>query len=197
MIAVHNVTAFIKPNPIRVDELAKLFSDYDKLPARLRIAIGIMHDAACAREPTNSFTQCYTALEILTEHLRPPSVLSVFYEQARKQEPEEDLPFQTKKALLAALKKFLIDARLPEDQATRITNYASSANSQSMIDVFFDYVTSLGLEATRKDVIQWKELRGSLIHAATSNQEELESMKRFQGIVRAAVLEELRRASNA
>ena len=195
VVVVHNLQGLIIPGQDRLNQLSELFGLRETAPPRVRIAIGIIHDAACARELANGFAQSYTALEVLTEHLKPSSVLDVFYQQAKEQGNVGSLPHQTKAALLAALRGFLIAASVPEDQAERISNYVSMTQSVSQVDVFRDYLTGLGVDVPREAVSAWRGIRGALVHAAAESEEQIASMHRFREVVRAAVLEELRRAA--
>lgn len=196
-VAVHNAQAVVVPGQERLTQLVDLFGQRSTAPQRVQIALGIIHDAACARESANGFAQSYTALEVLTEHLRPPTVLDVFYQQAKEQDTVGTLQHQTKAALLSGLRDFLVSTSLPAGQADRIRDYASMTQSVSQVDVFCDYLVSLGIQVTRKEVSAWRGIRGALVHAATANEEQTTLMRRFREVVRAAVLEELRRAAAA
>jgi hypothetical protein len=196
-IIIHNAQAVLVPGQDRLTQLCNLFGHRETIPPRLRIALGIIHDAACAREFANGFAQSYTVLEVLTDHLRPPTVLDGFYQQANEQNIVNTLPHQTKAALLAALRGFLTAASLSQAQADRIANYASMAQSVSQVDVFCGYLTNLDVAVTRAEVVTWRNIRGALVHAAAANAEQTASMRRCREVVRAAVLEELRRTAAA
>lgn len=150
-----------------------------------------MHDAACAREFFNGFVQSYTALEVLTDHLQPPTVLKAFYQEACSNDIE--LPYKTKSSFLIALKDFLIKGKISNDQAERIKNYVAMTQSKSQVDVFLDYLLSLQLEVTRSKISEWKKIRGEIVHSAEVNSKQKESMQSFRDIVRSALLEELRK----
>ncbi len=195
IVVVHNAQGLIIPGQERLNQLSELFRHRGTAPARVRIALEIIHDAACAREFANGFAQSYTALEVLTEHLKPPSVLDVFYQQANEQGTVAALLYETKATLLAALRGFLVAASVPGPQAERISNYASMAQSISQVDVFREYLASLGIEVARAKVSAWRAIRGGLVHAAAGNEEQTASMRRFREVVRVAVLEELQRAA--
>jgi hypothetical protein len=45
--------------------------------------------------------------------------------------------------------------------------------------------------------VTWRNIRGALVHAAEANAEQTASMRRFREVVRAVVLEELRRTAAA
>ncbi len=130
-IVIHNAQGILVPGQDRLSELCDLFGHRGTVPARLRVALGIIHDAACAREFANGFAQSFTALEVLTEHLRPPTVLDGFYQQANDQNIVNTLRHKTKAALLTALQGFLTDASLSRTQAERIVSYAAMAQSSS------------------------------------------------------------------
>lgn len=196
VIVVQNAQAVLVPGQDRLTQLCDLFCRRETVPPRLRIALSIIHDAACARESANGFAQTFTALEVLTDHLRPPTVLDAFYQQANDQNIVDTLPHETKAALLTALREFLTAASLSQAQADRIANYASMTQSVSQVDVFRDYLTGLDIAVTRAEVVTWREIRGALVHAGASA-EQSASMRRCREVVRAAVLEELRRAAAA
>ena len=131
--------------------------------------------------------------KVLTEHLRPRTVLDVFYQEANDHNPVEPLPYQTKQLLLNALGDFLTSAALSEDQVERIKNYAAMTQSVSQVDVFRDYLASFEIEVTRSEIEAWRNIGGGLVHAAEANA-ELASMRRFREVIRSAVLKELKRA---
>jgi len=89
-----------------------------------------------SRESANGFVQSFTALEVLTEHLQPPSVFDAFFRQAVAQGTINQLPHQTKGAILKALREFLTAASLSEEEAQRIADYVSMTRSVSQVDVF-------------------------------------------------------------
>jgi len=194
-VAVHNVQGLVMPGQDRLNHLSELFGLREKTPPRVRIALGIIHDAACARELANGFAQTFTALEVLTEHLKPPTVLDDFYDEAKRRGTADGLPYKSKIDLLAALQHFLVGATVPDAQAIRIRDYISMTQSVSQVNVFRDYLMSLGIEVARKEVSEWRKMRGALVHAAANNDEQITSMQRFRGVVRQAMLEELRRAA--
>ena len=194
-VVIHNARAVVVPGQDRLTQLCDLFQSRVTAPPRVRIALGIIHDAACAQEFANGFAQSFTALEVLTDHLKPPSVLDVFYQQANEQGNVADLPHQTKAALLAALRAFLEGTAVPAAQAERISNYASMAQSKSQIDVFREYLAGLGIDAPRATVSEWRGIRGGLVHAAAGNEGQHATMRQFREVVRTAVFEELRRAA--
>jgi len=194
-IVIHNTQAVLVPGQDRLTELCDLFGHRGAVPPRVRVALGIIHDAACARELANAFAQSFTALEVLTEYLRPPTVLDGFYQQVNDQNLVNTLPYQTKAALLTALRGFLTAASLSQAQADRIANYVSLAQSVSQVEVFCDYLTSLSIAVARPEVVTWRNIRGALVHAAALNAEQTASMRRCREVVRAAVLEELRRSA--
>lgn len=196
-IVIHNTQAVIVPGEDRLTQLCDLFGHQGTVPLRLRIALGIIHDAACAREFASGFTQSFTALEVLTEHLRSPTVLNGLYQQANDQNVVNTLPHQTKAALLVALRGFLTAASLSQEQADRVADYAARAQSVSEVDVFFDHLKSLDIAVIRAEVVMWRKIRGALVHAAAANADQTASMRRCREVVRAAVLEELRRAAAA
>lgn len=195
-IVIANTQAVMVPGQERLAQLCDLFGHRETIPPPVRIALGIIHDAACARGPASGFAQSFTALEVLTEHLQPPTVLDAFFQQ---QEADDNrvgtLPYQTKGALLTQLRAFLTAASLSAGQAKRIADYAAMTRSVSQVDVFLDYLTGLGIAVTRVEVGTWRSVRGALVHAATANAEEAASMRRCREVVRAAVLKELQRAA--
>lgn len=193
LIVVHNSEALIVPGKERLTQLCDLFGQREATPVRLRVALGIIHDAECAREFTNGFSQSFTALEVLTEHLRPASVLDSYYQKANddKLQPR---PHQTKDAFLKALRDFLTTASLSTTEVDRIVNYTSSAQSVSQVDVFYNYLTSLDIAVTRSEIGAWRKMRGALVHAGEDS-DQVASMRHFRDVVRKAMLEELRHAA--
>lgn len=196
-IVIHNAQGAVVPGQERLTHICDLFGHPGTIRESVRIALGIIHDAACAREPANGFAQSFTALEVLTGHLQPPTVLNAFFQQAFDENTINALPHQTKGALLEALRGWLTAASLSPAQAERIANYASMTRSVSQVDVFLNYVTGLGIAVTRAEVVTWRDVRGALVHAAAANAEQAEAMRRCREVVRAAVLEELQRAAAA
>jgi hypothetical protein len=194
-VLVHNARGVLVPSQDRLAELCTLFQSRATAPARLQIALGIIHDAACAKEFANGFAQSYTALEVMTEHLKPPSVLDGFYQESIEQNTVGDLPYQTKAAFLVALRAFVEASAIPASQAERISSYVSMTQSVSQVDVFRDYLASLGIDVDRKEVMSWRSMRGALVHASEANEGQHASMRRFRELVRNAVLEELRRTA--
>ena len=192
-IAIHNAQAVVVPGQEQLDLLCGFFANHDDLPIRLRTALGIIHDAACSREPASGFAQSFTALEVLTADVPQPTVLDRFYTEADSQDQLENLQFKTKKQLLAAFRKFLENASIPSDQAERIANYAATSRSTSQVDVFFDYLVGLNLTVTREELAEWRRTRGALVHAAEADEAQSAAMRRFRGIVRNALTEELNR----
>ena len=186
--------AVLIPGQDQITQLCELFGHRETVQPRLRTALGIIHDAACAREFANGFAQSFTALEVLTAHLPSPTVLDRFYQKANDRNIVDTLPHQTAAALLIALRGFLRDASLSQAEAAQIANYVSTTRSVSQVDVFCDYLTSLGIAVTRAEAVKWRDMRGALVHAAAANAEQTDSMRRCREVVRAAVLEELRRA---
>jgi len=201
-ILVHNVQGQVIPGRQRLTEVCSLFNRRDSLPERLRLALGIVHDAACARVFASGFAQCWTALEVLTDHLRPPTVLDAFYKRAKKDEATEQLPHKSKKDFLAAMKSFFDSSGLSDPEVDRVYNHAASTQSASQVDVIVDYVNELGitidgekLSVTRSEVAKWRSIRGGLLHAATApDDNDIAAMRRCRSIVRSAILKELQDA---
>jgi hypothetical protein len=196
-IVVHNARGVVVPGQDRLTEVVVLFAQRAALPTRLRVAVGILHDAECAREPAGAFAQTFTALEILTEDRHPPNLLDGFYKQMNEQNRLEGLAYKTRAELLAGLRQFLAKASLGSGQIDRLVQYTASTRSVSQIDIFRDYLVGLGIEVARETVSSWRNIRGALVHAAEVGGEQETAMRALRDSVRAAVLEELRRSSMA
>jgi len=195
-ILVFNTQPTVIPRAERVDELCALFAYRAHVPERVRIAIGILHDAACARELASSFSQTYTALEVLTEHLPVPNVLHAFYQQAAADADLMDfLPHKTRAELLDALREFFASAGIHDPQRQRMVEQVANTRSISQIDVFRDYLAELRIPVERRVVSRWRAIRGALVHAAEGGPEQAEEMRAFRDVIRRAVVEELRRAA--
>jgi hypothetical protein len=192
-VVVHNAKAVVVPGRDRLAQVVALFAHRVGVPVRLRVAIGILHDAECSREPASGFAQSFTALEVLTENRRPPTLLDVFYQQANAQNQAEGLKYKTKGALLDALREFFTTASLNAGQVDRLVQYTASTQPVSQLDIFRDYLASLGIAVDRERISRWRKIRGALVHAAEVGGEEAAAMRECRDSVRAAVLEELRR----
>lgn len=66
MIVIHNAQAILTPGQDPLTQVCDLFGQRERVPPRLRIALGIIHDTTCSREFANGFAQSFTALEVLT-----------------------------------------------------------------------------------------------------------------------------------
>lgn len=192
-VLLHSVRAVIVPGHEVIGELKELFEIADKAPPRLRVALDVLHGAACAREPSSSFAQTHTALEVMCSECREPTVLDAFFAEAERQLTIGNLPFQSKRQLLNELRNVFTRATLAAEQVDRLINYVSSTASKSQVDVIRDYLARLGIEVQRATIIRWKEIRGGLVHAAEATEADLQVMTDFKRTVRDAMLEELRR----
>jgi hypothetical protein len=194
-VVVHNAQGTIVPGQERLTEICELFFHRAGVPPRVRIALDILHDAACAREPTSGFTQTHTALEVLTDNRRPPTLLDVFFREASTDGITDRLTFKSKRSLLDALRSFFADASLSQGQIERIVNHVASTQSVSQVDTFCDYLNELGVAVNRSEASNWRKIRGALVHTSEVGDQEQLAMRQFRNAVRAAVSEELRRAA--
>ena len=190
-IVVHNATAVVIPSTERLHEIGELFLELPTASPRLRLALGMVHDAACARELASSFVHSYTALEVLTGDTKPPTLLNTKYADGAGISGQ----FQSKDAFLAAIQAVLAQAALSEGQQDRIMSRVRDTTSISLIDIFKSYFDGMGIVLDVAIIRSWTRLRGSVVHSAAPTANAVTEMKHFMQAVRDALVEELRRAS--
>lgn len=189
IVLVHNLTLSITPGETRTAELIRLWQRDLTLPRRLQTAIGILHDAACAREPSHAFAQTYTALEVLIE--AEPAKTAVDVAMAENS-ASQVAPQVRKAALREAMSGVLNEHNLPAALAERMIEHAFNARSVSQIDVAFAYFNRVGIAVDRNSMRDWRALRGALVHAAGEREDSTQVMDAFRRAVTSAVIAELR-----
>jgi hypothetical protein len=188
-VVVHHLTPVITPGAERFAEVLRLWERNLALPRRLQTAMGILHDAACAREPSNAFAQTYTALEVLTESVPTRTAIDAAI--------AENILLQSsvvtrKTALRKALSSLLEQHNISGEWARRMIEHAMNAHSASQVDIAVDYFKRVGFSVDRNDMKKWRALRGALVHAAADRENTTETIDAFRRVVTSAVLAELR-----
>ena len=167
----------------KVDQIEQSLRLVDKWPISLQRALNLNYASSLSQERDIRFLLLSAALEVLMSGALgyPSSLLKVKLEENYGMFKQQ-------------LRSFIKGWGMTELDSDRVANHTLETHSVSIVDRIQEYLPRYGIDVPRKDIQEWRRIRGSLAHGDYVLEEELKlHLGNLQKALREAINCELER----